>query len=58
VRAIDQVRRAERNAHERWHTPIGRWAKSTRWSLRKAAERQTIRRLITPAEVQHDNRRR
>jgi transposase len=32
-RATDQVRRDEWNAHERSHTPAGRWIKNTRWSL-------------------------
>ncbi|MBA3408226.1 MAG: transposase, partial [Solirubrobacterales bacterium] len=32
-RATDQVRRDEWNAHERSHTPTGRWVKGTRWSL-------------------------
>ncbi len=35
-RAVDQVRRDEWNAHERSHTPKGRWIKGTRWSLLKA----------------------
>ena len=37
-RATDQVRRDEWNAHERSHTPTGRWVKGTRWSLLKAPE--------------------
>jgi transposase len=57
ARAVDQVRRDEWNAHERSHTAEGRWVKSTRWSLLKAPERQTIRQLATLAEVQRENRR-
>ena len=41
-RATDQVRRDEWNAHERSHTPPGRWVKNTRWALLKAPERQTV----------------
>src|SRR4051812_36875218 len=56
-RATDQVRRDEWNAHERSHTPAGRWIKGTRWSLLKAPERQSLRQLATLDEVQHANRR-
>jgi transposase len=56
-RATDQVRRDEWNAHERSHTPTGRWVKGTRWSLLKAPEHQTIYQLATLAEVQRANRR-
>ncbi|HVI18814.1 MAG TPA: ISL3 family transposase, partial [Gaiellales bacterium] len=56
-RATDQVRRDEWNAHERSHTPAGRWVKGTRWSLLKAPERQTVRQLATLGEVQQANRR-
>ena len=56
-RATDQVRRDEWNAHERSHTPTGRWVKGTRWSLLKAPEHQTIGQLATLAEVQQANRR-
>jgi len=56
-RATDQVRRDEWNAHERSHTPAGRWVKGTRWSLLKAPENQTIYQLATLAEVQRENRR-
>ena len=55
-RATDQVRRDEWNAHERSHTPTGRWVKGTRWSLLKAPERQTVGQLATLWEVQHSNR--
>ena len=57
ARATDQVRRDEWNAHDRSHTPTGRWVKSTRWSLLKAPEHQTVRQLATLAEVQQANRR-
>jgi len=56
-RATDQVRRDEWNAHERSHTPAGRWVKGTRWSLLKAPEHQTIGQLATLWEVQTHNRR-
>ena len=56
ARATDQVRRDEWNAHERSHTPAGRWVKSTRWSLLKAPENQTIAQLATLWEVQQANR--
>jgi transposase len=56
-RATDQVRREEWNAHERSHTPAGRWVKGTRWSLLKAPERQTVGQLATLWEVQTENRR-
>ena len=55
-RATDQVRRDEWNAHERSHTPAGRWVKGTRWSLLKAPERQTVGQLATLYEVQQANR--
>ena len=56
-RATDQVRRDEWNAHERSHTPTGRWVKGTRWSLLKAPERQSVGQLATLHEVSHANRR-
>ena len=55
-RATDQVRRDEWNAHERSHTPAGRWIKNTRWSLLKAPENQTIDQLARLGEVQQANR--
>jgi transposase len=55
-RATDQVRRDEWNAHERSHTPTGRWVKGTRWSLLKAPENQTVGQLATLWEVQQANR--
>jgi transposase len=57
ARATDQVRRDEWNAHDRSHTPAGRWVKHTRWSLLKAPEHQTIGQLATLSEVQTANRR-
>jgi transposase len=56
-RATDQVRRDEWNAHERSHTPAGRWVKGTRWSLLKAPERQTLGQLATLGEVAQANQR-
>jgi transposase len=55
-RATDQVRRDEWNAHERSHTPSGKWVKGTRWSLLKAPERETVNQLATLYEVQQANR--
>ena len=55
-RAVDQVRRNEWNAHERSHTPKGRWIKGTRWSLLKAPAKQKPEQLELLAEVQHANR--
>jgi transposase len=55
-RAVDQVRRDEWNAHERSHTPTGRWIKGTRWSLLKAPDKQTIGQLALLGEVQHANK--
>jgi transposase len=57
ARATDQVRRDEWNAHDRSHTPTGRWVKHTRWSLLKAPEHQTAGQLATLYEVQQANRR-
>jgi transposase len=55
-RAVDQVRRDEWNAHERSHTPKGRWIKGTRWSLLKAPEKQSIPQLALLGEVQLANK--
>jgi transposase len=55
-RAVDQVRRDEWNAHERSHTPQGKWIKGTRWSLLKTPEKQTAKQLALLAEVQHANK--
>ena len=55
-RAVDQVRRDEWNAHERSHTPKGRWIKGTRWSLLKAPAKQKPQQLELLAEVQQANK--
>jgi transposase len=55
-RAVDQVRRDEWNAHERSHTPKGRWIKGTRWSLLKAPAKQSVEQLALLGEVQQANR--
>jgi transposase len=57
ARATDQVRRDEWNRHDHSHTPAGRRVKSTRWSLLKAPENQTIGQLATLWEVQQANQR-
>jgi transposase len=57
ARATDRVRRDEWNAHDRSHTPAGRWVKHTRWSLLKAPENQTVGQLATLWEVQQANQR-
>ena len=55
-RAVDQVRRDEWNAHERSHTPEGKWIKGTRWSLLKSPAKQTIDQLSKLGEVQQANK--
>jgi len=55
-RAVDQVRRDEWNAHERSHTPEGKWIKGTRWSLLKAPEKQSIEQLALLHQVQEANK--
>lgn len=55
-RAVDQVRRDEWNAHERSHTPKGRWIKGTRWSLLKAPDKQSVGQLALLGEVQQANK--
>ncbi len=55
-RAVDQVRRDEWNAHERSHTPAGKWIKGTRWSLLKAPGKQSVEQLALLAEVQQANK--
>jgi transposase len=55
-RAVDQVRRDEWNAHERSHTPKGRWIKNTRWSLLKAPDKQSVPQLARLGEVALANR--
>src|SRR4051794_31120263 len=57
ARAVDQVRRDEWNEHDRSHTPHGRWVKSTRWSLLKAPENQTVRQLATLHQISQANQR-
>ena len=57
ARATDQVRRDEWNAHDRSHTPHGRWVKSTRWSLLKAPAHQSVRQLATLHQVSQVNQR-
>ncbi|MDQ6731647.1 MAG: transposase [Actinomycetota bacterium] len=54
-RAVDQVRRDESNAHERSHTPKGRWIKGTRWSLLKPPAKQSVDQLALLHEVQQAN---
>ena len=56
-RATDQVRRDEWNAHERSHTPTGRWVKGTRWSLLKAPEARPSASSPLLGEVQQANTR-
>jgi transposase len=55
-RAVDQVRRDEWNAHERSHTPTGKWIKGTRWSLLKSPDKQTVPQLALLGEVAHANK--
>jgi len=55
-RAVDQVRRDEWNAHERSHTPRGRWIKGTRWSLLKAPDKQSVPQLALLGEVSQANK--
>ncbi|MGZ9083735.1 MAG: ISL3 family transposase, partial [Rhodoplanes sp.] len=54
-RAVDQVRRDEWNAHERSHTPTGKWIKDTRWSLLKSPDKQTVPQLALLGEVAQAN---
>ncbi|MCA1701533.1 MAG: ISL3 family transposase, partial [Actinobacteria bacterium] len=55
-RAVDQVRRDEWNAHDRSHTPKGKWIKGTRWSLLKSPDKQSIPQLALLGEVQQANK--
>ena len=55
--AVDQVRRAEWNEHDKSKTATGRWIKHSRWSLLKAPERQTEQQLARLAEVAATNKR-
>ena len=54
--AINDVRRADWNAHAKSTTTTGRWLKGVRWALLKAPERLTDRQAAKLAEVQHANR--
>jgi transposase len=54
--AVNQVRRADWNAHAKSTTSTGRWLKGVRWALLKAPERLTDRQAAKLAEVQHANR--
>ena len=54
-RAVDQVRRDEWNAHDRSHTPKGKWIKGTRWSLLKSPDKQSVPQLALLGEVAHAN---
>jgi len=56
-RAIDDVRRAEWNAHGKSTTPEGKWLKNVRFALRKAPENLTDRQRIALAHVQQINAR-
>jgi transposase len=56
-RAVHQVRRDEWNAHERSHTPKGRWIKGTRWSLLTAPDKQSIDQLALLGESNRPTRR-
>jgi transposase len=55
-RAVDQVRRDERNAHDRSRTKTGKSIKNTRWSLLKSPDNQTVRQLALLGEVQQANK--
>jgi transposase len=54
-RAVDQVRRDEWNAHDRSHTPTGKWIKGTRWSLLKSPDKQSVGQLALLGEVARAN---
>jgi transposase len=54
--AVNQVRRADWNAHAKSTTTTGKWLKGVRWALLKAPERLTVRQRAKLAEVQHANR--
>jgi transposase len=56
-RAVDDVRRAERNAKGKSHTPEGKWLKNVRWTLRKNPERLTDRQRLAIGQVQQTNAR-
>jgi transposase len=54
--AVNQVRRADWNAHAKSTTATGKWLKGVRWALLKAPERLTVRQQTKLAEVQAANR--
>ncbi len=54
--AVNDVRRADWNAHGKSTTATGKWLKGARWALLKAPERLTARQQTKLAEVQHANR--
>ncbi len=54
--AVNDVRRADWNAHAKSTTTTGKWLKGVRWALLKAPERLTARQQIKLAEVQAANR--
>jgi transposase len=56
-RAVDDVRRAEWNAHAKSTTPKGQWLKGVRWALRKNPEHLTDRQRLALATVQQTNKR-
>jgi len=54
--AVNEIRRADWNAHGKSNTRSGKWLKGVRWALLKAPERLTDRQAAKLAEVQHANR--
>src|SRR5437667_7142201 len=50
--AVNDVRRADWNAHAKSTTQTGKWLKGVRWALLKAPERLTTRQQTKLAEVQ------
>jgi transposase len=54
--AVNEVRRADWNAHRKSTTQTGQWLKGVRWALLKAPEHLTARQAAKLAEVQHANR--
>jgi transposase len=54
--AVNDVRRADWNAHAKSTTQTGKWLKGVRWALLKAPERLTVHQQTKLAEVQHANR--
>ena len=55
--AVNDVRRADWNAHAKSKTQTGKWLKGVRWALRKAPENLTDRQQLALAEVQRTNKR-